>query len=553
VKKRLKAIRERGGRLVVVDPRHTETARLADEHLAIRPGTDALLLAALLHTVFAEALGGAESIGHLGAITDGVDTLRAVVEPFPPERVADATGIDAATIRQLARDFAAAERAVAYGRMGTSTQEFGTLCQWLVQSLNLVTGNLDRVGGGMFTQPAIDIVGRGHGGGSYGRWRSRVRGLPEFGGELPVATLAEDILAEASDDDDPDASRRARIQALITVAGNPVLSTPNGRRLETAIRSLDFRVAIDLYVNETTRHADVILPPTPPLEHEHYDLVFHALAIRDTARFSPPLFEPPTGALHDWQILLELERRLVPNPPAKFRLGRAVRGWLGPSGLIDLGLRTGPHGAGLLGLGRGLTLGRLKRQPHGVDLGALGEGRLAERLRAADRRLDTSPDLLVADLGRLAERLDELSSPDTLVLIGRRQVRSNNSWMHNYSRLMRGADRCTVMLHPDDADRFSVADGATVRVRSRVGEVTAPAEVTDTIRPGVISLPHGFGHGRQGARLRVADASPGVSINDLTDEARIDAVSGNTAFSGVPVTVEAVRADTEGARSAAGG
>ncbi|MCG8459721.1 MAG: molybdopterin-dependent oxidoreductase, partial [Holophagales bacterium] len=534
VKKRLKAIRQRGGKLVVVDPRRTETAKLADEHHFIRPGTDALLLAAMLRTIFEEGL---DIPGRLADAAHGLDPLRRAVKPFDPQKVAPACGLQAETIRALARELAAAESAVAYGRMGLSTQEFGGLCQWLLVALNFVTGNLDRPGGAMFTRPAVDLVARKHGGGSYGRWKSRIRGLPEFAGELPSATLAEDLIEEGE----------GRIRGLITAAGNPVLSTPNGPRLEAGLGDLELMVSIDLYINETTRHAHLILPPTSPLEHDHYDLVFHALAIRNTARYSPALFPPREGALHDWQILLELQRRLDPRPTWKRRIERWVLGRLGPSGLLDIGLRKGPYGKGFLPWKRGLSLEHLRNHPHGVDLGAL-EPCMPGRLRTKSGRIELAPELFLGDLPRLERRLEELTDGETLQLVGRRQVRSNNSWMHNYRRLMRGKDRCTLLLHPDDAARRGVADGTRVRVRSRVGEVEVPVEVSEEIMPGVVSLPHGWGHGRPGVRLGIAADRPGASINDLTDHNRVDELSGNAALSGVPVVVAPAAA--EGAEAA---
>ena len=544
IRKRLQGIRERGGRVVVIDPRRTETARLAARlggaHHFIRPGTDAFLLAALLREMFTEGL---TEPGRLADFTDGMEELARRVAPFAPERVAEITGVPAEAIRRLARELATAESASVYGRIGVSVQEFGTLCQILINALNVVTGNLDRPGGPMFTTPAVDLVARTSGGKS-GRWKSRVRGLPEFAGELPVATLAEEILTEGS----------GRLRALITSAGNPVLSTPNGRQLDRALESLDFMVSVDFYLNETTRHAHLVLPPTSPLEHDHYDLVFHVLAVRDTARYSPPLFAPEPGMLHDWQIFAELERRLG-RRTLKARLSRWIRRRLGPRRLLDLALRTGPHGAGFRPGAEGLTLRRLEREPHGVDLGPL-EPRLPERLRTEDHRIHLVPEPLADELDRLAGKLEgrgtrETRGAQTMLLVGRRQVRSNNSWMHNYERLMKGDDRCTLWMHPEDGARLGVpapggdggsSDGSSdarprVVVSSRVGRLMVPVELTDDIMPGVVSLPHGWGHDRPGVRLGVASENPGVSLNDLTDERRVDPASGNAVLTGLPVHV----------------
>ena len=526
---RIKAIRKRGGTVVVVDPRRTETAALADRHHFIRPGTDALLLLALLHVVFVDGLA---KPGRLADAIDGLDEVRALVSEFPPERAEGATGIAAKDIRALAHAFASAPTAACYGRCGVSTQAFGGLAQWLVNLLNLATGNLDRAGGAMFARPAVDVVGRSRPGG-YGRWKSRVRGLPEYGGELPVAVLAEEILTPGD----------GQVRALVTSAGNPVLSTPNGARLDRALAGLEFMVSVDFYLNETTRHAHLVLPPTGPLEHDHYDLAFYALSVRNAARYSPALFAAPPGAVHDWQIFLGLQRRLERG--AKARLRHAALARLGPRGLLDLGLRTGPYGAGFRPFGRGLSLRRLERHPHGVDLGPL-QPALPARLRTGDGRIHAAPAPLLQDVHRLrATLLDGAADADggyDLRLIGRRQLRGNNSWMHNYPRLMKGADRCTLLLHPTDAAARGIADGDRVRVASRAGSVQVPAQVSDEVMPGVVSLPHGFGHGRPGIGQTVAAAHPGASANDVTDDQRVDALGGNAALNGVPVRVEMVSA-----------
>jgi anaerobic selenocysteine-containing dehydrogenase len=525
MRRRLKELRERGGRLIVIDPRRTETAELADRHLFIRPGTDAMLLAALLHVLFEEGLDDPD---RLADFTDSIDTLRDLVSDFPPNAVAPATGVPADEIVRLARDFAAAPSAVCYGRLGVSTQEFGGLCQWLVNALNIVTGNLDRPGGAMFTTPAVDLLTR-TGRGAIGRWRSRVRGLQSFGSELPVPTLAEEILTDGPE----------RVRGLLTVAGNPVLSTPNGVQLDEALAGLDFMVSIDFYVNETTRHAHLILPPTGPLEHDHYDLAFHVLAVRNTARYSPPLFEPAADTRHDWQILDELQRRLDRRPWSQ-RARQRLTSRFGPRRLLDLGLRTGPHGSGLNPFGGGLRLAKLERSPHGVDLGPL-QRRLPRRLFTPDKRIEAAPEVLSADLSRLAQRLEQIhTSPgddDTLLLIGRRHLRSNNSWMHNYARLMGGRARCTLLVNPQDADLLNLADGDEAVVQSRVGRVVVPVEISDEVMPGVVSLPHGWGHHREGVRLATAQQHPGASINDLTDDGAVDELVGTAVLSGVPVTV----------------
>jgi anaerobic selenocysteine-containing dehydrogenase len=545
MKRRLAAIRARGGKIVVVDPRRTETADVADEHVFVRPGSDALLLAAMAHVLFADDL---VRPGPLAGLVRNLDALRDAVAAFTPEAVAGPTGIDAATIRRLARELAAAPTGVVYGRVGVSMHPFGTLCHWLVDAINLLTGNLDRRGGAMFTQPALDIVGipppLGVGAGSFGRWRSRVRGLPEFGGELPVVTLAEDIEAGG----DP------AIRGLVTIAGNPVLSTPNGPRLDAALAELDLVVSIDFYVNETTRHAHLILPPTGPLEHGHFDVVFHAIAVRNTVKYSPAVFPCAEHQRHDHQILVGIERRLQALRGTKLttRIESGLRERLGPERLLALGLRVGPRGFGgglRRGLG-GISFSKVAAAPHGIDLGPLEPclaDRLPRRRGGEPPHVDLAPAPCLADLDRLRAEL-AVDASAGFVLIGRRQLRNNNSWMHNVPKLMTGKPRCTLLVHPDDARRLGVREGDEVRVTSRVGNVVAPVEIDGGIMPGVVSLPHGFGHDRAGTGQSVARAHAGVSINDVTDDQRIDAVSGVAAFTGVPVQLEAVIARDRSSR-----
>jgi anaerobic selenocysteine-containing dehydrogenase len=523
-KRRLEDLKQRGGRLVVVDPRRTETAEIADRHLFIRPGSDAFLLMALLQVVFSEGLDIPESIAEF---CDSIEVVREVVAEFSPERVASVTGIDAEAVRDLARAFATATSAVCYGRLGVSTQAFGGLCQWLVNVLNIVTGNLDRAGGAMFTRPAVDLVAN-TGPGHLGRYVSRVRGLPAYGGELPVAALAEEILTEGD----------GQIRALLTIAGNPVLSTPNGVRLERALEDLEFMVAVDFYLNETTRHAHIILPPTSALEHDHYDLVFNLLAVRNVARYSPALLDPAPDARHDWQILAELHRRLDDGSPfAQFK--RWLNAKIGPRRILDLGLRRGPWGSGWRPFGKGLSLTALEKAEHGIDRGPL-EPCLPARLQNPERRIELAPTPFVKDTQRLLAALDGDPTDQSLLLIGRRHLRTNNSWMHNSRRLVRGKDRCTLFMHPHDAARLGVAGEAKVAVVSGTGRIEAPLELSDEVMPGVVSLPHGWGHHRPGTKLSVAEEHPGVSLNDLTDESVVDDLCGNAVLSGIPVRVEAV-------------
>lgn len=523
--RRLQEVRARGGKVILVDPRFNETARLADRHLFIRPGTDVLLLLALLQVIFDEGL---TRPGPLATFSKGMETIGPLVTPFSPERVAAITGIGADQIRLLAREFAAADSAVCYGRIGVSTQEFGGVCQWLINVLNIVTGNMDRAGGAMFTLPAFDPITAPQSlapRGSLARRHSRVRKLPEFGGEFPVAALAEEILTEGD----------GQVKALVTFAGNPVLSTPNGRELDRALGSLEFMVSIDCYVNETTRHAHIILPPTSSLERGHYDLAFLLLAVRNTAKFSPALFKKDAGARHDWEILLELQTRMNGG-----FLSSVTKQFMTPERMLDLALRFGPYGAKLNPFSKGLTLRKLRKAEHGIDFGPLTSC-LPERLRTADKRIDLAPDVLVGDLKRVKEKLLDappLHNNGHLRLIGRRQLRSNNSWMHNTQRLLRGKPQCTILMHPSDAAQRRLTSGQNVVVRSRVGSVEVPVEVSEEMMPGVVSIPHGWGHDRTGIQLEVAQQHAGTSINDLTDELAVDALCGTAAFNGTWVSVE---------------
>ena len=511
VEKRIRALQARGGKLVVVDPRRSETAAIADQHLFVRPGEDAALLFGLLNTLFDEQL---MRTSHLPV--EGVDELRAAVGPFTAAAMSPRCGVPAEQIRQLARDFAAAEKAVCYGRMGISTQAFGTLCQWLVQSINLVSGNLDRVGGALCTQPAVDLVANTSGG-HFNRWQSRVSGLPEYGGELPVSALAEEMLIEGE----------GQVRALVTVAGNPVLSTPNGRQLEQALDGLEFMLSVDFYINETTRYADLILPPTAPLEHDHYDTTFNVFAVRNVTRFNEAVLAKPAGALHDWEIFVGLATAFAA------RIGTDLKPTLPPEQIIDVGLRAGPYGDGSAS---GLSVSRLRDYPHGLDLGPL-QPNLAARLKTASRHVQAAPPLFLGDIQRFACAAPLATGQ--LLLIGRRHVRSNNSWMHNYHRLVKGKPRHQLLMNPADLDRLGLLDGQRVKVRSRVGMIEVDVAASDEMMPGVVSLPHGRGHGRPGVQLEIATRLPGASANDLTDERQLDALSGNAALNGVPVWVEA--------------
>ena len=547
---RLRAISERGGRVVVIDPRRTETAKDADEHIPIRPGTDALFLAAVGQVIFEETL---TDFGHLADAVDGVDDVAAALLPFSPETVEQACGISAATTRRIARELAGADGAAVYGRIGTHTTEFGTLASWLVDVLNVITGNIDSPGGAMFARPAHEQP-RARREFVVGRWATRVRQLPETRGELPVSALAEEILEPGED----------RIRGLITIAGNPVLSTPDGGRLIEALGSLDFMVCLDVYLNETTRHADVILPGVTPLRRPHYDFAFYGLSVRNVANYSPPLYELEEGFLDEWETLLRLGATVTgqgsdpdidqlddavfatlvgsavadPASPVHGRSAEeifaATNGGRGPERILDFLLRTGPYGDRYGKEPGGISLARLMESPHGVDLGPL-QSRLPADLCTPSGRVQLGPAALLGDLKRLRQAMGR-SGGDGMVLIGRRHVRSNNSWMHNVDVLVKGKTRCTLQINPEDAARIGVEPEGMVKVSSSAGAVVVPVEVTEDILEGVVSLPHGWGHDLEGSSLSVASERPGVNSNRLSTGA-MDPMSGNAILNGIPVEV----------------
>ncbi|MFE2419988.1 molybdopterin oxidoreductase family protein [Streptomyces hokutonensis] len=557
---KLKALRARGGTLTVIDPRRTRTAKLADRHIAVRPGTDALLLAAMTYALFDEHL---VDLGELAPHVQGVDEVRSAVRDFTPEAVAGACDVTADEIRALARELAAAPTAAVYGRIGSCTVPHGTLASWLVDVLNILTGNLDRPGGALFPQAATDRTPRPAGPGrgfALGRWHSRVSQYPEAKGELPLSALAEEI-DTATVEGEP-------IRALIAVAANPVLSAPDGARLDKALDSLDFMVSVDPYLNETARHADVVLPPPPPSQSPHHDFAFNTLAVRNQVRYSRPAIPLEPGRMAETEILARLilaatgmhgadpaavdtmvvEQTLAkavkdPNSPVHGRDPREIAdrltGDTGPERRLDMMLRLGPYGDGFGVRPDGLSLEKLLAHPHGIDLGPLAS-RLPQPLKTRSGKVELLPQPIADDLPRLRQAMSERA--DGLVLVGRRHLRSNNSWMHNVPALTGGTNRCTLHIHPEDAERLGVTDGAQVRVKGAGGEVTAPAEITDGLKRGVVSLPHGWGHDRPGTRLSHASADPGVNVNQLLDGSLLDPLSGNAVLNGVPVEVAALSA-----------
>ncbi len=544
-----KAIQARGGKLIVIDPRRTETAELADQHLFIRPGGDVFLLLAIAQVLFAERL---VRLGRLAPHVEGLDALEAAVAEFSPERVAARAGIAASAIRDLARQLATTERATLYGRIGTCTQEYGTLANWLIDAINVLTGHLDEPGGAMFPKAAAFAAntagtpGRGRGI-TIGRRASRVSQAPEVFGELPISCLAEEIATPGD----------GQIKALFTVAGNPVLSTPNGPRLSAVLPQLELMVSLDIYLNETTRHADVILPGLSPLETSHYDFAFPQLAWRNTARYSPAVLPAPADQPEEWQILLRLiaiatgkgaaadlrrlddemaadEVRRVAGAGAEAVLGM-VAGAVGPERLVDLALRAGPYGDRFGLAPDGLTLAKLAATPAGIDLGAL-EPRIPESLRTLSGKIELAPPLLVDDLARV--RADLVRAVPELVIIGRRQLRSNNSWMHNLPVLAKGPFRCTALVSSIDAGRLGLRDGGRARIANGPRSIEVEVEVSDDMMPGVVSLPHGWGHDQPGARLGLAGQRPGANLNALLDETLRDPLSGNSVLGGVPITMQ---------------
>jgi len=543
---RMKALQARGGKMVVIDPKRSETAKAADAYHAIRPGADGLFLAAVVQTLFAEGL---VELGRLEDHLNGVAEIEATVSGFTPETVADRCGIAAETIKQIARDIAGAERAAVYGRIGTCTQEFGTLNSWLVDVINVLTGNLDREGGAMFPKAAAfasNTRGKpGQGRGIVtGRYKSRVGGHPEVAGEFPSACLAEEI----------ETPGEGQVRALITIAGNPVLSSPGGEALGEALDKLDFMVSLDIYLNETTRHADVILPGVSPLEEEHWDTALNQLATHNTARFSPPMFEKSPDHPFEWEVLLKLAAivsgsnetvEAMDDAIAASSAPKEVLDMLvaksGPARLVELGIRSGPYGDGFGRNPDGLTLQKLLDNPDGIDLGPLVP-RIPEVLRTPSGKIELAPETLLADMERLRELLD-VDGNGGLVMIGRRALRTNNSWMHNLPVLAKGPNLCTLQIHPLDAENVGVQSGIKARVKGAKGQFEMVVEITEDVMPGVVCAPHGWGHDAEGAKLSVAAQNPGGNSNAVaTNGVRFDPLSGNAVLNGIPVTVEPVPA-----------
>jgi anaerobic selenocysteine-containing dehydrogenase len=530
IKRRLKAIQSRGGKVVVIDPKKSETADMSSEHHFIKPGTDALLMLAMIHTLFDKQLVAVDEL--LGYAPDLLSVEKYVMD-YPAKRVAKLIGMSESQIIGLVESFCSAGPAVCYGRMGASVQAFGTLTQYLIMLFNMLTGNLDRQGGMMFTQPAADLLPHS-GRGSIANFHSRVRNLPAFAGEFPVSALAEEIKTEGE----------GQIKAMVIGAGNPILSTPNGPQLDKAFEKLDFVVAVDFYITETSRHANIILPPVTALERDHYDVVFHNFAIRNSTKFSPAIFPPAETSKTDWQIYLGLAERL--DKLNGLPTDRYQKLWdKEPKGVVDDLLKSSHYRH----KGEVLSIDLLIKKPHGIDLGPL-QSDLPDAIYHNDKKINLSFDFFMADLTRLDKHFfssefsaSGLATEGRLQLIGRRHLKTNNSWLHNSKRMVKGTNnglsRCTAQIHPDDAGKHNIQDQQMITVTSRVGQISLPAEITEKIMAGVISIPHGWGHNKKGSKWQTAEQHAGVSVNDLTDEMVLDELSGNAVLNGVPVTIEA--------------
>ncbi|MDV2682979.1 molybdopterin-dependent oxidoreductase [Alkalihalophilus lindianensis] len=556
MRKRMRDLRKRGGKIVVIDPVRTVTAKAADEHYAITPGTDAYLLVGIIQTLFEEEL---VDLGRAGKHVNGLSEVKEAVRGFSIEALSAKCGIEVKVIRRLAREIATSEHAAVYGRMGTCTQAFGTMNSWLIDVINILTGNLDQEGGVMFTSPAAgskNAGGKRKKSARYGRFHSRVRNCPEVLGELPTSCLAEEI----------ETGGEGQIKALVTVAGNPVLSAPNGERMEKSLGQLDFMVSVDCYLNETTRHANVLLPAPSALERSHYDLSFYQLSVRNIAHYSKQVFPLEEGQLDEWEVLLQLTAAVmnqdvgadpvsalddyaimqlikkecgIESSPLADRDPNEIFAHLsvrkGPERMLDFLLRTGEYGDFFGEKADGISLSTLmENHPHGLDLGPL-KPRLPQVLSTGSGKVELAPPLLVKDLERLKEKRDRVQKG--LLLVSRRQLQSNNSWMHNIGELTKGANKCTLQIHPTDAARHQIVDKGIASVKSVAGHINVSVEVTSDVMEGVVTLPHGWGHHLEGIQLRNGERYAGVNSNRLSDENEIDPVSGNAIFNGIPVEV----------------
>jgi len=515
IRNRLKAIQSRDGKFVVIDPRRTETAKLADEHCFIQPGTDVYFLIGIIQEIIKN---GWIKQGHLDSVTKNLDEFLTSIPDIELETISSITGISSANIQRIAKEFSQAESAVCYGRMGACTQKFGGTVHWLINMVNIITGNFDAPGGAMFTSPAFDTLANSQTKGHYNKGQSRVRNLPEFAGEYPAVTMADEMLVKGE----------GQIRAMVTSAGNPILSVPGGEKLDRAFSGLEFMVSIDFYINETTRHADIILPPAFNLNGPHFDVVFNIFAVRDVVKYSNPVFPKEPGTKYDWEIFMGLEKRVAQKNGRKYsKVNHFLSKKFGPEWLLDLGIRIGEYGS-LKSLFKwnGLTLSKVKKQVHGVDLGPL-KPRFPKRLFTSDKKIDLAPSIFIDDLKRVISNVAQSNSNGSLTLIGRRQLRSNNSWMHNCPSLMSGRDRFLILMNPLDAQKKSIADGQKVRVKTSNAQIELEAKLSTEMMPGVISIPHGWGHEGKDTQQRIALENKGGNLNALGDDLAIDPVSGN--------------------------
>jgi len=515
IRNRLKAIQSRDGKFVVIDPRRTETAKLADEHCFIQPGTDVYFLIGIIQEIIKN---GWIKQGHLDSVTKNLDEFLTSIPDIELETISSITGISSANIQRIAKEFSQAESAVCYGRMGACTQKFGGTVHWLINMVNIITGNFDAPGGAMFTSPAFDTLANSQTKGHYNKGQSRVRNLPEFAGEYPAVTMADEMLVKGE----------GQIRAMVTSAGNPILSVPGGEKLDRAFSGLEFMVSIDFYINETTRHADIILPPAFNLNGPHFDVVFNIFAVRNVVKYSNPVFPKESGTKYDWEIFMGLEKRIAQKNGRKYsKINHFLSKKFGPEWLLDLGIRIGEYGS-LKSLFKwnGLTLSKVKKQVHGVDLGPL-KPRFPKRLFTSDKKIDLAPSIFIDDLKRVISNVAQSNANGSLTLIGRRQLRSNNSWMHNCPSLMSGRDRFLILMNPLDAQKKSIADGQKVRVKTSNAQIELEAKLSTEMMPGVISIPHGWGHEGKDTQQRIALENKGGNLNALGDDLAIDPVSGN--------------------------
>ena len=535
VREQLLGLEKRGGRVVVVDPRRSETAKQF-EHLPIRPDADAWLLLSLLQVVLDEGLADR---GWLAEHAKGADELERLVAGHSPEDTESRTGVPADRARELARAFAEAPSAAAYGRTGSCLGRFGTLVSFLLDALNAVTGNLDSPGGAVFGRPpiALDDVAERVGLASYGKTRARFGDFPDVIGNLPASLLPREIETPGA----------RQVKAMFVSAGNPVLSVPDGDAMERALGKLDLMVALDFYVNETTKHADYVLPTTTLYERDDVPIAFLGFFSQPFIQTTERVIEPRGESRQEWEIIDDLSRRMglapysIPALRAAAKLGFRPT----PQRLVDLLLRTGPKGD-LFGARRGgLSLDELRKHPHGLLLGEeIETGVLGDKVRHKGSRVHLAPPEIVEEMTR-AESSNGDDPAYPLRLIGLRELRSHNSWMHNAPMLMRGGRVQALRVHPDDAAACGLEDGGEVSVESKSGAVTVPVKVTDEMMPGAVALPHGWGH-RGGWKLANEHAGANVNLLASSDPEDLERLAGMAHLNGIPVRLEPVAPDLAG-------